>query len=63
MLQNRFKSKILWIGIGTQILTILIHLGVIDTGAGESLNAVLVSVCEMFVTFGILNNPTVSDRL
>ena len=57
-MQNRFKSKVLWISIGTQIISMLIALGVIDTGCSELFETILVSVCELFVAFGILNNPT-----
>lgn len=62
-MQNRFKSKILWISIGTQILSVLIALGVIDTGCSELIETVLVSLCELFVAFGILNNPTSKNTL
>ena len=62
-MQNRFKSKVLWISIGTQILSILIALGVIDTGCSELIETILISVCELFVAFGILNNPTSKGTL
>lgn len=62
-MQNRFKSKVLWIGIITQVLSILIALGVIDTGMSGQVEAVLVSICELFVSFGILNNPTSKNTL
>ena len=62
-MQNRFKSKVLWIGVGTQILSILLALGVIDMGCSEIINTILISVCELFVTFGILNNPTNPDKI
>jgi uncharacterized membrane protein len=62
-MQNRFKSKILWVSIGTQILSILIALGLIDTGCSELMETILISVCELFVAFGILNNPTSKNTL
>ncbi len=62
-MQNRFKSKVLWIGIITQVLSILIALGVIDMGVSGQVEAVLVSICELFVSFGILNNPTSKNTL
>ena len=62
-MQNRFKSKVLWVSIGTQILSILIALGLIDTGCSELMENILVSVCELFVVFGILNNPTSKNTL
>lgn len=62
-MQNRFKSKVLWISVGTQILSILIALGVINVGSSELLETILISVCELFVAFGILNNPTSKETL
>ena len=62
-MQNRFKSKVLWVSIGTQILSILIALGVIDTGCSELIETIMVSLCELFVAFGILNNPTSKNTL
>ena len=63
MNQNRFKSKILWIGIATQILSLLIALDVIDVGVSEAIEKVILSLCEIFVAFGILNNPTNSEGI
>ncbi len=62
-MQNRFKSKVLWISVGTQILSILIALGIINVGSSELLETILISVCELFVTFGILNNPTNKETI
>ena len=62
-MQNRFKSKVLWVSIGTQILSVLIALGVIDTGRSELIETILVSFCEVFVAFVILNNPTSKNTL
>ena len=62
-MQNRFKSKVLWISIGTQILSILLALGVLDTVCSDLIEKILISVCELFVAFGILNNPTCKNSL
>lgn len=62
-MQNRFKSKVLWLSIGTQVLAFLLALGIIDAGTSDTINTILIAVCELFVTFGILNNPTSSDTL
>ena len=62
-MQNRFKSKVLWVSVGMQILSMLIALGVIDTGCSEIMETILISVCELFVAFGILNNPTSKETL
>ena len=62
-MQNRFKSKVLWLSVGTQILSILLSLGVIDVGCSEFYETILISACELFVAFGILNNPTSKESL
>ena len=62
-MQNRFKSKVLWVSVGMQIISMLIALGVIDTGCSEIIETILISVCELFVAFGILNNPTSKETL
>ena len=58
MIQNRLKSKVVWMAVAAQVIGLLIVLGVIDTGLGEAVNAVAGSVCELLVLFGVLNNPT-----
>lgn len=58
MMQNRWKSKVLWISVAAQLVSLLMVLGVIDTGMGNAINGVVVSLCEMLVLFGVLNNPT-----
>lgn len=62
-MQNRLKSKVLWVSIATQIVALLLALDIIDIGASELLNNLIITVCELFVTFGILNNPTAPDKL
>ncbi|MBQ3038212.1 MAG: holin [Clostridia bacterium] len=62
-MQNRFKSKVLWVSIVSQILALLIALDVIDLAVSDAIKALVVSVCELLVTFGILNNPTTPERL
>lgn len=57
-MQNRIRSKVVWISIIAQVVSLLITLGVIDTGVGEAVNALAVSLCELLVLFGVLNNPT-----
>lgn len=58
MEQNRFKSPILWSALAAQVLVILVTLGVIDTGLSEAIEAVVTSLLQLLVTFGVLNNPT-----
>lgn len=58
MEQNRFKSPVVWTSIAAQILSILLLVGVIDTGMSEAIKAVVASVLQLLATFGVLNNPT-----
>lgn len=56
--QNRFRSPVLWASVSAQILSILVLVGVIDTGLSETINNVVGAVLQLLATFGILNNPT-----
>lgn len=56
--QNRFRSPVLWASVAAQILSILVLVGVIDTGLSETINNVVGAVLQLLATFGILNNPT-----
>lgn len=55
---TRLKSPVLWISLLAQVVSMLILLGVIDTGMGEAINGVVAAVCELLTVFGVLNNPT-----
>lgn len=56
--QNRFRSPVLWASVAAQLLSILVLVGVIDTGLSETINNVVGAVLQLLATFGILNNPT-----
>ena len=58
MRQNRLLSKVTLVAVAAQIVSLLVILGVIDTGAGEAINNVVVALCEALTVFGVLNNPT-----
>lgn len=62
-MQNRLKSKVVWISIATQILAIMISLNIIDISTSDIIKNLIVAVCELFVTFGILNNPTDANNM
>ena len=62
MEQNRFKSPVVWGAVIAQILSILIVLDVINVSQQEAINAVVASVLQLLVAFGILNNPVTPDR-
>ena len=58
MKQSRLQSPVVWAAIAAQVLSLLVTLGVIDTGLSGAMNGVVVSVLEVLVAFGVLNNPT-----
>lgn len=58
MIQNRFKSPVLWSALAAQVLSMLMVLGVIDTGLGDVIEGVVAALLELLVAFGVLNNPT-----
>ena len=55
--QPQWKSKVLWATLLAQVISILVLTGVIDTGLGATVNAVIGTVLELFVSFGLLNSP------
>ena len=57
-MQNRLKSWVFWSSLAAQIISILTATEVIDFALGETFNAVVAGVLQMFVLFGVLNNPT-----
>ena len=62
MEQNRLRSKVVWASVAAQIVSILVLVGVIDTGLGETINIIAGGVLQLLSTFGILNNPTDHDN-
>ena len=57
-MQSRLLSKVTWIAVSAQVVSLLVILGVMDTGAGDAVNALVVALCECLTAFGVLNNPT-----
>lgn len=58
MEQNRFQSPVLWAALAAQLLSMLVLLGVIDTGMSEAIDGVVGAVLQLLAAFGVLNNPT-----
>lgn len=59
---KRFLSPVTLLAVAAQVLSILVVLGVIDPTESEAVNTLIVSLCELLVTFGVLNNPTDEDH-
>lgn len=57
-MRNRLKSWVFWSSLAAQIISLLVATEVIDLAMGEAFNACVASVLQIFVVFGVLNNPT-----
>ena len=58
MTQNRLKSPVFWSSLATQILSILVLVGVIGADWSTAISGIITAVLEAFTIFGLLNNPT-----
>ena len=56
--QNRLKSPVVWAAIVAQVLAILTLLSVFNEVVSDALKTVAAGFLELFVLFGVLNNPT-----
>lgn len=56
--QNRLKSPVVWAAVVAQVVTILLTLGVIGGGVGDTVNQVVAGILQLLVIFGVLNDPT-----
>jgi len=63
-IQNRLKSKVVWMSIATSILLIIGNLGLYKKiGITEdATRAIVNSILEMLTVVGILNNPKDSEK-
>jgi uncharacterized membrane protein len=57
-IKERLKSPVTLAAIVGQIVAILLMVGAISTGAGDTVNNVAAGVIQLLVLFGVLNNPT-----
>jgi len=57
MEQNRLKSPVVWTSIAAQVLSLLVLLGVVDTGLSNALNSVVAAALQLLVVLGVLNIP------
>jgi phi LC3 family holin len=62
MKQNRFYSPVVWIAVVSQILSILIIMGVINIAQQEAINQVAAAILQILTVFGVLNDPTSPDQ-
>lgn len=64
MVQNRWKSKVLWAAIAAQIIAIMAFTGILEMiGITEDwISGVIGSVLQLLVLLGIINNPTDGEK-
>lgn len=60
--QSRLRSPVVWAAVVAQILTLLLTVGWIDIGLSEAVTQIVAGVLQLLVIFGVLNNPTDSER-
>jgi len=60
-MQNRLKSKVVWLSVLSQVVVILTLTGVLPSTDIEILKGVCIAVLEVMSIVGILNNPTSKD--
>jgi uncharacterized membrane protein len=61
-MQDRLKSKVVWVSVLAQIVIILQVTGVLEISQIEALNNVAIALIQVLVLFGVLNNPTDKDN-
>ena len=60
-LQYRLKSPVFWSALLAQVLAMLVFFGIINLNVSDTIYNIIYGVLELFVCFGILNNPTNKD--
>ena len=63
MIQNRFKSPVVWGAVVAQVLAILLLVGVIGEEMSDTITAVVVAILEIAVMVGLLNDPADKEPL
>ena len=61
-MQNRFKSKVLWVSLVSAIIAFSVNSGIIDTGMSQMLLDTMNTLVTILVGIGILNNPSDGER-
>lgn len=57
-MQNRLKSKVVWLGVLSQVVLILTLTQVLPVGDIDIIKGVGIAILEILSIVGILNNPT-----
>ena len=63
MKQDRIKSKVMWLGIISQVIAILILTNLIPLEQIEIVKGVAIAILEILSLYGIVNSPTTKGAL
>lgn len=56
--QSRLKSPVFWLALAAQAASILVLLGVLGDVEKDTILQVVSGLLQVFVLFGVLNDPT-----
>ena len=59
---QRLRSPVVWMSVSSQVLSILVLLGVIGQSWSGAVTGIISALLEALTVFGVLNNPTDADR-
>ena len=57
-MKKRLTSWVFWSSLAAQTLSLLTAAGVMQVSQSEAVNAAVAALLQVFVCFGVLNNPT-----
>ncbi len=57
-MKKRMTSWVFWSSLAAQVLSLLVASGILSVNLSEAIKGVILSVLQIFVLFGVLNNPT-----
>lgn len=57
-MKKRLTSWVFWSSLAAQVLSLLTAAGVMQVSQSEAVNTAVAAVLQVFVCFGVLNNPT-----
>ena len=57
MVQNRWKSKVLWLGIVSIVLSVLLRFGNITLADSEFITQMVNTLLDILGIVGVVNNP------
>lgn len=58
MEQNRLRSPVVWTSVISQIITIMMSIGLIDSQMSEVTQTIVTGILQVLIILGVLNNPT-----